>query len=207
MRSIRLPEDLRKYVRKKDGQRLLICLSAECLMILFLLFLGERIFSAMGVFLQVCAYVLLLALPFLLSGVPWKLIRRNWSGTVTDVRIETKTRYTSDKQTLQNTVILTLVDENGKSFQREVATHDVQSSRHGGIRLSTADVKVEHYMNEYSVGDEVYYFHGLPYPFVIGPNYRERITCVVCGQETRSEEARCWSCGHSLIKIKTDKSL
>jgi len=207
MRSIRLPEDLRKYVRKKKERRLWSCIAAECLMILFLLFLGDRVFSAMGIFLQVCAYVLLLSLPFLLTGVPWKLIRRNWSGTVTEVQVKTQTSYTADKQILQNIVTLTLVDENGKSFQREVATHDVQTSRHGGIRLSTANVKVEHYMNEYSVGDEVYYFHGLPYPFVIGPNYKERTTCVVCGQETRSEEARCWSCGHSLIKIKTDKSL
>lgn len=203
MKSIRLPNDLQEYVRKRAWKRIGICMASELAVIVFLIFLGNRIFSAMGVFLQACAYVLLLALPFLLSGVPFTFIKdRNWSGRVTGVRVKTKTAYTTDYQYLQNIIVLTMVNANGKTFKKTVASHNVQTSKPGGVLVSYSEAKVEHYMNDYSIGDEVYHFHGLPYPFVIDPNYKERTTCVVCGQETQAEQSHCWSCGHSLIKIK-----
>lgn len=202
MRSIRLPNDLQEYVRKRAWKRISKCLTFEAGVILFLFFLGNRIFSALGILLQSLVYVILLFLPFLLTGVPFKMMDKDWSGTVTNVKIKTKTAYTADYQYLQNIIILTLVDANGKSFKKTVASHNVQTSKPGGAFVSYSDAKVEHYINDYAIGDEVYHFHGLPYPFVIGPNYKERTTCMVCGQETKSDQAHCWSCGHSLIKIK-----
>ena len=204
MKSIRLPHDLQEYVRKKTGRRITKCLLFEAAVILFLLVLGNRVFSALGLILQSLVYVILLLLPFLLTGVPFKLLwDRNWSGTVTDVKVKTKTAYTTDYQYLQNIIILTLADSNGKTFKKTVAAHNVQTSKPGGVLVSYSDAKVEHYMNDYQIGDEVYHFHGLPYPLVVGPNYKERTTCVVCGQETKSDQAHCWNCGHSLIQIKS----
>ena len=197
-----LPNDLQEYVRKKTGRRVAKCVAFEAAVILFLLVLGNRVFSALGVILQSLVYVILLMLPFLLTGVPLAFIwDRNWSGTVTDVKVKTKTAYTTDYQYLQNIIILTMVNADGKTFKKTVAVHNVQTSK-GSVLVSYSEAKVEHYMNDYQIGDEVYHFSGLPYPLVIGPNYKERTTCVVCGQETKSDQSRCWNCDHSLIKLK-----
>jgi hypothetical protein len=197
----RLPQDILETVRKRSKKRILRCVVMEIAILLFLMTLGERIFSAMGGVLQYTVYAFLLVLPCLLTGLPKALTDRDWSGTVTRVRVKTKTTYTTDAQILQNIVILTLVDPKGKPFRKTVAAHNVQASK-GGIHLGTSNTKVEHYINDYQVGDRVYHFRGLPYPLVVGPNYKDRITCVICGHETQSDRNRCWNCDHSLLKLK-----
>ena len=201
MKSIQLPNDLQAYAQRKLWRQIGICAITEVFIFVFLLLLGDRIFSALGVFLQTCIYVLLFTFPILLTGLPWKLADRNWCGTVINVSIKTKTTYATEAQYLQNLVILTLKSPKGEILIKEVAAHNVQASRNG-IDLKNVGIKAEHYLGEYAVGDEVYHFRGFPYPLVIGPNYKDQTTCIVCGNETASNKSHCWSCGHSLIKPK-----
>lgn len=204
--SIRLPNDLQEYVRKRTWKRVAKAMAWELSVIVFLLCFGSSWLSPMGIILQSCMYGLLLLLPILLTGVLSELTDRSWSGRVVDVKIKQYMAYTNEakpRQYEQNVIVLLLEDGEGRRFKKKVATHALKGSKFiGDDKISASAVNVEHYINDYSVGDQVYRFRGLPYPLVVGPNYKERTTCVICGQETKADRSRCWNCGHTLIQIK-----
>ena len=205
-RSIRLPEDLREYVRKNFWKRIAKTMVWETVVIVFLLCFGASWLSPLGIVFQSCVYGLLALLPILLTRILSEIMDRSWSGRVVDVKIKSYMAYTNEakpRQYEQNVIILILENSEGKRFKKKVATHALKGPKFiNDERIHAAAVNVEHYINDYSVGDEVYRFRGLSYPLVIGPNYKDRTTCVVCGQETKSDQVHCWNCGHSLIKMK-----
>ena len=193
MNNIRLPNDIQAYVSKKRAKRIGACAVFEGLVLLILLFMGERLFSAMGVLLQSIIYVILLLLPPILTGVPFKLIDRPFCGTVKQVNIKTKTEYqlnhhvrTQTRIHAVNVVSLMIEAPDGTVFEKEATVHSAQ-------------LKPEHYLNEFQIGDFVYHFSGTPYLLTVGHD-RERASCVICGQESPVDRTHCWNCGHTLIK-------
>ncbi len=201
MKKIMLPADIEHYVHKTVAKRIIKCV---LLMILFgtiLYFWGERMFSFSRE-LKIGAYIVVMLLPFIISGVPIKLIDRNWCGKVISVEIKSGTAFHTEgngKGTpyTKNTVYLWVKTESGKL--RKIAVKEFGAKLYNGADVPSQG-KIEHHTEDYSVGDIVYHFYGLEHYYVVRHN-SDTLDCVICGSHNSNESKECFYCGYTLIKL------
>ena len=199
-KRVKIPDDVRDYIRKKTALRILKLILLEAVILTFILFIGERVFEYFDVVPRLIIYIMLLVIPFFVTGVPFKMIDKAWEGEIIDVEI--KSQYTVTKEAKgnlrgENVVWLTVRREGGnisvvkgKSYPYKVSNNDISKT-----------IKPEHFLNEYKVGSKVYHLSGLPTLIIVKPDTQSTIDCAVCGQENDFNRKKCWSCGHTLIKF------
>ena len=203
MEYIQMPTDIKKYVKKKIVTRvvsliLLITLSTCINALLWDVFVTKSSTAIHIVFI-----IITLLLPFIISGVPIKLIDESWRGVAKDVEIRTGTGvYTNGAGQsfpyVKHIVILT-VERNGGKIQK-IAIKEYGERSHKGFAVPL-EGNIRQHLDDYSIGDEVYHFYGLPTCLVVSAD-KKRTNCVICGGENVFGEDKCHNCGHSLIKIQ-----
>ncbi len=207
MRFPKVPDDVKRYLQKKITARIAKCVVFELAVMLLLVFMGERLFSGLGAIGQILAYIVLMAVPFFATGVPFKLIDRSWQGEVIDVGIKTTTAFTKDtrpKQYTENSVWLTIKKSDGEIIYEKFATFSLKGNRYNPIFASSAavnSVKPEHFLGKYNIGARVFHFYGFEHCLIVDEKNDDITTCIVCGQENDRNNKKCWVCGHSLIKF------
>ena len=200
----KLPQDIEAYLKKKTVARIAKCVALELAVMLLLAFMGERLFSALGTVGQIIAYIVLMIIPFTVTGVPLKLIDRSWQGEVTYVEVKTTSAFTKEvkaRQYTENSVWLTIKKSNGKVIYEKAASFPLKEKKYSSASGEIKDIKPEHFLGKYNVGVKVFHFGGLERLLLVDENNKSTTTCIVCGQENDKSRKRCWECGYSLVKF------
>lgn len=206
---------LPKSLLKKRKMNIIIRVTSCC--IIFALFLfaiimwGERIFPMPQyspksfVAVQIGCYVLFMTLPFLITGVPMKLIDSSWSGTVSNVDVEDSigTFYrapgrpsTYDRQDL----ILTIKKDNGKVITRSALSVGERYKLNVSDRPPIPTVgKITDHLNDYKIGDRVHKYYGFKYLYVVPSEEEDKKRCIVCGLNNDKHRDKCLNCYCDLL--------
>ena len=207
LRLPKLPEDVKRYLQKKITARIAKCVLFELAVMLLLIFMGERLFSGLGTIGQMLIYIVLMILPFIVTGVPLELIDKSWNGEVIDVDIKATTAFTKgvrSKQYTENSVWLTIRKNDGDVIYKKIAVFSLkEGNRYNPIYAASkvSNVKPEHFLKKYNVGAKVFHFYGFENCLIVDEKNDDIIRCIVCGQENDQNNKKCWNCGHSLIKF------
>lgn len=202
-----LPDSLKKRRLCKILFRALSCFVLFAFALVSIILWGERIFpfptqNASG--LRYLCYGLFLLLPFLLTGVPLKLIDKSFSGTVRKTEIKDTIKYggggtnTGSGSYIQSDLILTVEKDDGKvikynrlSFRTPLHRFPIDNPRPGNA---------EHHKHEFREGERIYKYYGFPYPYIAHPTLPDDKYCIVCGQKNENKESFCFSCGAELVE-------
>lgn len=152
---------------------------------------GDRLFHSMGSEMRISFYVLFLLLPFLISGVPFRMIDKSYRGTVVKVKVETTVdnasaaKPTREHLYPKNTVFLLIRRDDGKTILKKVYEGKANS---------------QEILETYKEGDAVFHLYGTKHIGVIPKASDAQVSCAVCANTNSIENETCRTCGHSLIK-------
>ena len=202
-----LPDSLKKRRLRKIFLRVLSCLVLFAFALVSIILWGETIFpfpTQNASSLRYLCYGLFLLLPFLITGVPLKLIDKSFSGTIRKAEIKDKINYGSGgsmKRTgsyLQSDLILTVETDDGKviKYTRLSFGTPLHSYSTGNYHTGNAD----HHKHEFREGERIYKYYGFPYPYIAHPTLPDDKYCIVCGQKNENKEDFCFSCGAELVE-------
>ncbi len=191
MYSIQLPENLRKYVRKSVLKRIAVLVALEVLVAAVLYMWGETLFHSLNREIRISFCVLLLLLPFLISGVPFKMLDTSYRGTVVKVKVETTVdnasaaKPTREYLYQKNTVLLLIRRDDGESILKKV--YEGKADR-------------QEILETYKEGDEVFHLYGTKHIISVPEAADTQVCCAVCGNTNSTENETCRKCGYVLIK-------
>ena len=191
-KKIPIPKDLKAYCRRQVLKRVLPCIFMFVVFGLILLKWGTVIFATQNkIFLMSCC-VAVMILPFVLTGVPHKLIDKTYHGIVTKVDVITALSCKSAVKVggdmmwyTKNTIILTVLLENEKSIK---------------MKVYEGQTKLGQHLNSYHEGDKVFHLYGTNVTIVLPDSADTRVQCSVCGTSNNIKDDKCRECGHSLVK-------
>ena len=194
--NVDLPKDIVKYVYKKIVRCVITFMLLESVAIIIGVLSWQTIAAKTGVIFHVCILVLLIIVPFFVSGFPFKLIDKSWAGNVTEVCIKEKTGTYADGggevfPYPKNVIYLKVRKDNGK--EKYIAAKEFGIRHHKGFAVPNEGDVTKH-VDDYSEGDKVYHFYGLKHYYIVRKN-SEMIECVVCGASNKKEREDCLSCG------------
>lgn len=205
--KIKMPTDIKKYIAKKVIIRVLWLVLLIALSICANVYLWEIFAAKSRTYIHIVFIVVSALLPFVISGIPLKLIDNSWSGTVTNIEIKEETGTVSNGTTnvfpyIKHVIVLTLKKDNGSFLKVRIKEYGTRN--HPGIPVPS-EGNIHHHMNDYSIGDIVYHFYGLSEYFVLSLDPTKPVNCVICGNQTPAESGKCWNCGYSLITVDRKK--
>ena len=201
-----LPDSLKKRRLCKILVRVLSCAALLAFVIVSLVLWGEKIFpfptqDVIGV--RYLCYGLFFLLPFLITGVPLKLIDKSFSGTIRKVEIKDKINYGSGgsiKRTgsyIQSDLILVVERDDGKVIRYTRLSFGSSLYAYSTSQYHTGNA--EHHRNEFREGERIHKYYGFKYPYIAHPTLPDDKYCIVCGQKNEHKEAFCWTCGAELL--------
>ena len=186
-----LPKDLQIHCRKRILKRVIPCIILISVFATILALWGSVIFNTDNKAFQTSCYVVVMFIPFAITGVPHKLIDSTYYGTVKKVDIVTTTdndssvKPTRERMYLKNIIYLTIETPNGKIIYKKAYS--------GKSRLQLN-------INAYNEGDLVFHLYGTKTVVVLPDSKDSTILCAVCGSLNNIENDKCRACNHSLIK-------
>ena len=186
-----LEKDLQKYCRKRVLTRIIPCIILVSVFATILILWGNAIFNTDNKAFQTCCYIVVMLIPFVITGVPHKLMDSTYCGTVKKVDIVTTTDNDSSVKPareysyLKNTIYLSIEKPNGKLIYKKVYS--------GKARL-------QQNINAYNEGDLVFHLYGTNHVVVLPDDKDSSVHCSVCGSSNSIKNDQCRNCGHSLIK-------
>ena len=186
-----LPKDLQSYCTKRILRRVIPCIILISIFATILALWGNFIFNTDNKVFKISCYVVVMLIPFIITGVPHKLIDSTYYGTVRKVDIVTTADSSSSiKPTWEhlyhkNTIYLSIERPDGKLIHKKAYT--------GKARL-------QQNINTYNEGDSVFHLYGTD-TVVILPEANDTIVhCAVCGSANDVKNNKCRDCDHTLIK-------
>ena len=188
---IALPKDLQIYCRNRILKRVIPCIILISVFATVLTLWGNVIFNTDNKAFQASCYIVVMLIPFAITGVPHKLIDSTYYGTVKKVDIVTTTdndssvKPTREYLYLKNTIYLSVEQPNGKLIYKKAYS--------GKARL-------QQNINAYNEGDLVFHLYGTNNVVVLPDANDSSVNCSVCGSSNSIENDKCRNCGHSLIK-------
>ena len=196
-----LPKDIIKYVNRKITRCISVFAILEIVAIVISVLTNEYFIKSTNIAFYVFVVVFLCAVPFIVSGFPFRLIDRSWHGVVTETFVKTETgTYTAAGTKAfpydKNVIYIKVKRDDGKELC--IPAREFGIRNHPGFPVPNEGDVTKH-LNDYSVGDQVYHFYGLKHNLIVKKNL-ELIECAVCGVQNSSERDDCVICGHSLIK-------
>ena len=192
MDIIKLPYDIKEYIKKKMILRVSACVILLLAVVTILVCWGEMLFGGFGKYNMIGIYALLVLFPFAVTGMPIYLFDRNWKGVISNVELKTinSFKHGSNVMIKKFQLEVTIDREDGKRIVRTFEEVDPFSIPKDWSESST----------DYRVGSEIYHIVGLKHPLVVHKGYSELTKCVICGLRNPSGNERCDGCGHSLIE-------
>ena len=187
-----LPKDLQIYCRNRILKRVIPCIFLISAFATILALWGNIIFNTDNKEFQISCYLVVILVPFAITGVPHKLIDTTYYGTVKKVDIVTTTdndssaKPTREHLYLKNTIYLSVERPDGKIIYKKAYS--------GKARL-------QQNINAYKEGDIVFHLYGTNTVVVLPNTNDSSVHCPVCGCSNKVENDHCRNCGHSLIKI------
>ena len=186
-----LPKDLRIYCRNRILKRVIPCIILISIFATILALWGSVIFNTDNKAFQTSCYIVVMLIPFAITGVPHKLFDSTYYGTVKKVDIVTTTdndssiKPTIEHLYLKNTVYLSIERPDGKLIYKKAYS--------GKARL-------QQNINAYNEGDVVFHLYGTNTVVVLPNATNTTIGCCICGDGNEITNQTCRSCGYSLIK-------
>lgn len=184
---MRIPEDIKAYIKKKNRKPVIKC-SITMLVLGVFLFLCDESFHYIPTVAKIISYIVILLIPVFAYKLPKLVFDRSWQGTIvkifTDDEPYTPYKGRPDTNWASKTLIAFAIVklENG-----ELKTVKL---RHG--RYNNHFVKM---IERYQIGDTIIHIKGTDIDQIIAHN---SINCVVCGHVNALGESACDECGHSL---------
>lgn len=192
----KLPLSLKQKRAKQITVRIIIWLIFLLLFIFIIINWGNKLFpqtlkSRTGYAgLQIMFYILLLLIPCIISGVPFKLIDKSWSGTITAVIIEENLKASKGgrpRLSKNHDLILMIKRDDGKEIEYTVLSDTALRE------------KMHYHENKVLPGDRVYKYYGFKYLYITPQRHHTHKGCIVCGSKNAVTEKRCWHCKSELL--------
>ena len=186
-----LPKDLQIYCRNRILKRVIPCIILINVFATILALWGNVIFNTDNKVFQASCYIVVMLIPFVITGVPHKLIDSTYYGTVKKVDIVTTTdndsavKPTREHLYLKNTIYLSIEQPDGKLIYKKAYS--------GKARL-------QQNINTYNEGTLVFHLYGTNHVVVLPDANDSSVPCSVCGSSNYIADDKCRDCGHSLIK-------
>ena len=191
-RFVTIPDDVRKYARKKRiiryGIRILVFLALMAFAVWQIFIVGDETFERVTLIRRIIASIVILAAPFIIMGIPWKLRDRSYIGIVKTPIVKT---FYGD---LNNT------KEHNKAFNSLYLVIDTPfSKKDKRKKISTAESKYLQHLDVYRKGDVIYRLDGANYAFRFPTEEDGRRVCVICGLQGHEGWKSCHVCGFNYI--------
>lgn len=200
-----LPRSLAKLRVTRILKRLGICALLLAGIIVMIELLGEEMF-AFGTTNTTAKKNFLLMfylIPFLVTGVPFKLIDRSWSGTVIRIDVEPGIAYQGwaagsgrGYMNRTNKIVLMIEKDNGAVIPYTVMSLNIKEFTHQRIG---ATAKVEQQESNFAIGDKVYKYYGFKHIAIEHKRVIGKKHCIVCGHVSKYEKDICWNCGSEFV--------
>ncbi len=201
--KVLLPRDIKRYVLKKAIIYIVKLVLLEAAMAFLNIALWNRLVKIPVVHILVLTGTLIL--PFLIIGIPKEFLRRSIVGKVKAVHIKEETgTYKAGIRYFpytKNVIVLDVETEEGRTIRVQAKEYGVRSQEGFAVPF---EGNIQHHLNDYSAGDEVYRFRGLRFPLVVPRNPKKTVDCLICLSENPREESVCYYCGHTLLKIDVE---
>lgn len=191
-----LPNDVKKLVNIRILKRIVPCAVLVVICALFLVFFGDRIFNTDVIEFKISCYILVMLVPFLITGVPYKLLDKSYCGTVERVDVVSGIGFKSSvnlkREMLyhKNIVLLTIKTDEGKILQKKVREEDVQNVKN---------------LQAFREGDVVFHLLGSDHTVIISRGGSDKIGCAVCGSLNNIDDEKCHYCGYTVVKKQSKK--
>lgn len=191
-RFVTIPDDVRKYARKKRfiryGIRILVFLALMAFAVWQVFIVGDETFERVKPIRRIIASIVILAAPFLIMGIPWKLRDRSYIGIVKTPIVKTFWGH------LGNT------KEQNKDFNSLYLVIDTPfSKKDKKKKISTAEAKYLQHLDVYNKGDVIFRLDGANYAFRFPTEEDGRRVCVICGLQGHEGWKFCNVCGYNYI--------
>lgn len=186
-----LPKDLSSYRTKRILKGVIPFAISEAVLITALILWGDTIFTTDHKAVIISCSILVLLIPFAITGVPFKLIDSTYCGTVKKVDVVTTTDNQSsvkpslEQSYLKNTIYLTVEKPDGKCICKKVYS---------------GKASLQQNINTYREGDKVFHLYGTNTVIRLPDASDTTVSCTVCASSNETQKDLCRHCGHSLIK-------
>ena len=186
-----LPKDLKLFCLKRILKRVIPCIILVAAFATILALWGNVIFKTDNKTFQTSCYIVSMFLPFVITGVPHKLIDSTYYGIVKKVDIVTTTassssiRPSTETLYLKNTIYLKVERPDGKLVYKKVYS---------------GKARFQQNINTYNEGDLVFHLYGTNTVVVLPDTNDSSVHCSVCGTSNSIENNKCCDCGHSVVK-------
>lgn len=186
-----LPKDFSVFRRKRILIRIIPCVILTALFSTALVLWGDIIFRTGNKAFQISCYIIVMLVPFAVTGVPHKLIDSTYYGTVKKVNIVTtadndsSVKPTREHLYLKNTVYLGIERPDGKLIYK---------------KAYSGKASLQQNLNTYREGDIVFHLYGTNTVVVLPDATADTVNCAVCGDTNKTDSLSCRNCGHTLIK-------
>ena len=190
MKKTKLPKDLTLFSIKTALKRVVPCVLMLIAFAVALIFWGDVILPIQKEPVKTILYVIVMLVPFAVTGVPYKILDRTYSGTVQKVEITTTvdnayhSKPTRESLYYKNTVYLHVMQENGVVIRQKVSEKDARAAQN---------------LEAYKVGDKVFHLYGSTQTIVLPEEKDELVQCAICGEANYKNESHCKLCNHTLI--------
>ncbi|MBQ9745284.1 MAG: hypothetical protein IJW21_00485 [Clostridia bacterium] len=155
------------------------------------MFFGDVILPTKYPEVKVLTYIIILAIPFIVTKFPFCAIDSTYYGIVEDIEVKmTKdarpASYSYKGYSLydKGTVYLKIRTPDGELIRRKV---------YGGI------VGLQQYINKFQKDDEVFHLYGTDAVMILPGEKDIPVQCPVCGELNERENGVCSECGHTLL--------
>ncbi len=198
-KKFNMPEDLKGYSAKWAAKRLVPCFLLFLVLIAVIWLWGDVIITTQAVGIRVFVYMLLLAIPFVIFGVPYKMIDKTYFAKVIKVWVETT--YVQDKNRVRqstgyysggassggvwNTVYMIIERNDGK--EKLVTAYKCKANKHQKL-------------DKFKEGDTVFHLYGTKHFIKLPSEGDTSVQCPVCNTTNPKENKKCRDCGHTLVK-------
>ena len=188
---MQLPKDLSLYRKKRILIRLIPCVALLCVFSAILFLWGDILINTDVIEFKVSCYIIIMLIPFAITGVPYNLIDSTYCGRITKIDVVTTTdndcsfKPTMEHLYLKNTIYLHIEKSNGKTVCK---------------KAYIGKAKLQQNLDTYKVGDTVFHLYGTKYVILLPQSANITVNCPVCGCSNSVEDNKCRKCNHSLIK-------
>lgn len=189
-----LPDDIHRKVVSSIIKKVFPCIVFEIIIVLYIVFWGEKSFKMVDLGVRVLIYVVLIIVPFVVTGVPLKLIDRSWKGEIVAINVNMGLVRSVNGRGVRDGsyLVLKIKRDDGK-----IIDHTLNVFTYANAMKSNR-ARSEFAEDDYAVGDKVYHYYGIKRLLIIHKDKSRE--CVICGANNPEHNDRCFNCGHSIIK-------
>ena len=189
-----LPEDIQRKVVNSIIKKVFPCIVLEIIIVLYIVFWGEKSFKMVDLGVRVLIYVVLIIVPFVVTGVPLKLIDRSWKGEIVAINVNMGLVRSVNGRGVRDGsyLVLKIKRDDGKIIEHTLNVFTYANA------MKSNRARSEFAEDDYAVGDKVYHYYGIKRLLIIHKDKSRE--CVICGANNPEHNDRCFNCGHSIIK-------